>query len=314
MGEPLPEPDVTTASRQAHLGRIDQVLRHIHLNLDKPLAVASLARIGGWSRWQFNRVFSDETGQSVGQYVRELRLSLAAELLLFTDQRIIDIGLACGFSSDISFTRSFKQHFGCPPARYRRRGLPCLLTTPLCLDPAMLPDAALRARVPAIRLDSKPAFSVAGRSDRVRGLFSPSPDFGIKVPALWAELSDREMLPDDRPRFGVLDLSRGPDSEFRYLAGFGTDSGGTGTDLEVLEVPAQNYVVISFQGPIRSLSEILKWFFKAWLPHAGCNAVYGYDLEVYPPGFDAEAPEVTMEYWIPVTLNEPFIARHAPIG
>lgn len=305
---------MTMASRQVQLGRVEQVLRHIHRNLDKPLAVASLARIGGWSRWQFNRVFSEQTGQSVGQYVRELRLSLAAEMLLFTNQRIIDISLACGFSCDISFTRSFKQHFGCPPAQYRRRGLPCLLTTPLCLDPARLPDAALRARVPAIRLDSKPAFTVAGRSDRIQGLFSSSPDFATRVPALWASLIDRQLLPEDQPRFGVLDLSRGPGSEIRYLAGVPGGNLGNATDLEFLEVPAQNYVVISFQGPIQSLSEILKWFFDAWLPHAGCKALYGYDLEVYPPGFDASAPEVSMEYWIPVTLNEPFIARHAPIG
>ncbi len=126
---------MTVSSRQLQLSRIEQVLNHIHGNLDKPLAVASLAKIGGWSRWQFNRVFSFETGQSVGQYVRGLRLSLAAEMLLLTDQRIIDIGLACGFGSDISFSRSFKQHFGCPPAQYRRRGLPCLLTKRLCLDP-----------------------------------------------------------------------------------------------------------------------------------------------------------------------------------
>lgn len=305
---------MTISSRYGQLGRIEQVLRHIHLNLDKPLAVASLARIGGWSRWQFNRVFSEQTGQSVGRYVRELRLSMAAEMLLFTEQRIIDIGLACGFSSDISFTRSFKQHFGCPPAQYRRRGLPCLLTTPLCLDPAMLPDAALRARVPAIRLDSKPAFGVSGRSDRIRGLFSSCPDFGTKVPALWASLIESERLPAEQPRFGVLDLSRGPECEFRYLAGVKTENQDADTGSETLKVPAQNYVVISFQGPIQSLSEILKWFFTAWLPHAGCNAVYGYDLEVYPPDFDAGAPEVAMEYWIPVTLNEPFIARHAPIG
>lgn len=305
---------MTISSRYGQLGRIEQVLRHIHLNLDKPLAVASLARIGGWSRWQFNRVFSEQTGQSVGRYVRELRLSLAAEMLLFTEQRIIDIGLACGFSSDISFTRSFKQHFGCPPAQYRRRGLPCLLTTPLCLDPAKLPDAAWRARVPAMRLDSKPAFSVSGRSDRIRGLFSSNPDFGTKVPALWASLIESERLPAEQPRFGVLDLSRGPESEFRYLAGVQTEIQDADTEIETLKVPAQNYVVISFQGPIQSLSEILKWFFTAWLPQAGCNAVYGYDLEVYPPDFDANAPEVAMEYWIPVTLNEPFIARHAPIG
>lgn len=301
-------------SRQAQLVRIGSVLDYIHLNLDKPLAVSSLANMAGWSRWQFNRVFSDQTGQSVGQYVRELRLSLAAEMLLFTDQRIIDVGLACGFGSDISFTRSFKQHFGCPPAQYRRRGLPCLLKTPLNLDPAMLPPEFLQARIPSIRLDSRPAFSVIGKAGRVRGLFSNRPDFGTKVPQLWKTLALSTDTSGNRSRIGVLDLQHRSSTDFTYLAGFEADATPPPPGADRLQVPAQNYAVISFRGPMASLPDILKWFFSAWLPHAGCKALYGYDLEVYPAGFDPLAPEAAMEYWIPVTLDEPIFARHAPIG
>jgi len=305
-------------SRQAQLGRIGAVLDYIHLNLDKPLAVSSLATMAGWSRWQFNRVFTDQTGQSVGQYVRELRLSLAAEMLLFTNQRIIDIGLACGFGSDISFTRSFKQRFACPPAQYRRRGLPCLLQTPLNLDPATVPPDFLQARIPSIRLDSRPAFTVFGMAGRVRGLFSSRPDFGTKVPQLWKTLSlsaggdSAEEV--SRSRIGVLDLEHRSSSDFTYLAGYEAANAEPPAGSDRLRVPAQNYAVISFRGPIASLPDTLTWFFSHWLPHAGCQAIYGYDLEVYPPDFDPLAPEVAMEYWIPVTLHEPIFARHAPNG
>jgi len=302
------------ACRQVQLGRIERVLDYVHLNLDKPLAVSSLARMGGWSRWQFNRVFSDQTGLSIGRYVRELRLSLAAEMLLFTDQKIIDIGLSCGFGSDISFSRSFKQHFGCSPAKYRQRGLPCLLKTPLCFSPARLPPANLKARIPHIRLDSRPGFSVSGVAGQIQGLFSASPDFGSRIPDLWRRLSGLIGVPDNQPRVGVLDLSAGPGSAHTYLAGLELGSGCEDARLHSISVPAQNYVVIAFRGPITSLADILRWFFRAWLPHAGCEALYGYDLEIYPPDFDPLAPEVAMEYWIPVKLSQPLIARHAPNG
>jgi len=306
---------MTQISRQTQLGRLSTVLDYVHLNLDKPLAVSSLASMAGWSRWQFNRVFSDQTGQSLGQYVRELRLSLAAEMLLFSNQKIIDIGLACGFGSDISFTRSFKQHFGCPPAQYRRRGLPCLLKTPLRLEPTQLPPEFLKARIPNIRLDAKPAFSVVGKAGRVRGLFSNGPDFDIKVPQLWNAAVGANPHSTGLPRVGVLDLLHRSSADFTYLAGYEAHAAGASvTGPDGLLVPAQNYAVISFRGPMSSLPDILKWFFSNWLPHAGCKALYDYDLEVYPAGFDPLAPEVAMEYWIPVTLDEPFIARHAPIG
>ena len=300
--------------RQAQLSRIGAVLDYIHLNLDKPLAVSSLATMAGWSRWQFNRVFNDQTGQSVGQYVRELRLSLAAEMLLFTDQRIIDIGLACGFSSDISFTRSFKQHFGCPPAHYRRRGLPCLLQTPLSLDLESVPPESLHVRIPSIRLDSRPTFTVIGKAGRVRGLFSSRPDFGTRVPQLWKTLAQSTANDGHRSRIGVLDLEHRSSVDFTYLAGYEADSATRPAGPDCLQVPAQNYAVISFRGPIASLPDTLRWFFSNWLPHAGCQALYGYDLEVYPPDFDPLAPEVAMEYWIPVTLHEPIFPRHAPNG
>lgn len=300
--------------RQTQLGRIDRVLNYIHLNLDKPLEVASLARMGGWSRWQFNRVFSDQTGRSIGRYVRELRLSLAAEMLLFTDQKVIDIGLACGFGSDISFSRAFKQYFGCSPAKYRQRGLPCLLKTPLSFSPALLPPEDLQARIPDIRLDFRPGFTVTGVTGHIRGLFSPNPDFDTRVPRLWQRLSDTTPIPGDQPRIGVLDLSAGAGEVSTYTAGLDTRHIPRKPWLNSLQVPARNYVVISFHGPIRALPGILRWFFRAWLPHAGCEALYGHDLEVYPPDFDPLAPEVSMEYWIPVTLRQPLIARHAPNG
>lgn len=300
--------------QRSQLLRIERVLNHIHFNLDKPLAVSTLARIGGWSRWQFNRVFSHQTGRSVGRYVRELRLSLAAEMLLFSDQKIIDIALACGFSSDISFCRSFRQHFGCSPVRYRQRGLPCLLKAPLSLDPELLPPASLRVKIPDIRLDSRPGFTVTGVAGQINGLFSSSPDFTTQVPVLWNRLCRQVQVPDHRPRIGVLDLSAGPASRFTYLAGVEADQVPPGTQLHSLSVPAQNYVVISFRGPLAALAEVLKWFFRAWLPHAGCEALYGYDLEIYPPDFDPLAPEVSMEYWVPVRLCRPLIAPHAPNG
>ena len=92
--------------------RIVLILQYIDENLQKPLDVKSLAEISGWSRWQLQRVFSAHTGLSIAQYVRQLRLAIAAWKLLNSDDRQLDIALFCGFDSEVSFSRSFKQHFG----------------------------------------------------------------------------------------------------------------------------------------------------------------------------------------------------------
>jgi len=299
-------------NRRLQLSRIQQVLDHVHHNLDKPLAVPELAELCGLSRWQFNRIFTHQTGLSLGRYVRELRLSQAAEMLLFTNQRLIDIALACGFSCDISFSRSFKQHFGCAPVKYRQRGLPCLLKTPMSCHPDLLPPESLRSRVPGIRLDFKPTFTVAGVAGLVSGLFSDRPDFNEKLPLLWRQFSSTNYGAAGQSRIGVLDIARGSDETFTYLAGTEVQEQPETDTLNCITVPARNYVVIAFHGPLASLAEILKWFFQAWLPNSGCEALHAYDLEIYPPGLIPSAPHVSMEYWIPVKLCRPMISWDAP--
>lgn len=300
------------SNRRLQLYRIQQVLDHVHHNLDKPLAVPALAKRCGLSRWQFNRIFAHQTGLSLGRYVRELRLSQAAEMLLFTKQRMIDIALACGFNCDISFSRSFKQHFGCAPVKYRQRGLPCLLKTPMSCHPDLLPPESLRSRVPGIRLDFRPTFTVAGVAGQVNGLFSACPDYNSKLPRLWRQFSGINSADAKHPRIGVLDLAGGSNASFTYLAGTEVQEPSATNTLSCITVPGRNYVVLAFHGPLASLPDVLKWFFQAWLPNSGCEALHACDLEIYPPGLTPSAPQVSMEYRIPAKLYRPMISWDAP--
>ncbi len=100
--------------------RICKLLDYIHNHLDQPLTLDELAQQSCWSRWQLQRVFQSKTGLTVANYVRELKLSTAAETLLADSSRVIDIAVSLGFNSEISFSRAFKQHFGVSPRDYRK--------------------------------------------------------------------------------------------------------------------------------------------------------------------------------------------------
>lgn len=301
-----PAPNDTSGSLPTTpLSRIERVLTYIHDHLDTPLSVASLARHGGWSRWQFQRVFAAHTGLSVAQYVRELRLSRAAEELLTSSQRQLDIALACGFDSEISFSRSFRQMFGCTPRSYRQRGQRTGLKTPIFTGDLPLPPAELNPRMLQIRVESKLAFEVVGVPGQICGLFSTQPDFATKVPALWQALFERVNRSAQVPLIGVLDICHGVEdgSRFSYWAAVEADVVGDIPGLQRLRVPAQEYAVIPFQGPIRALEKTLDWFIHHWLPHSGYRGRYGYDLEVYQPDFNLDTDHVCMEYWVPVVAE-----------
>lgn len=285
--------------------RINRVLRHIHANLSEPLSVESLAALAGWSRWQFQRVFNAHTGQSVAQYVRVLRLSRAAELLLTTRERQLDIALSCGFCSEISFSRSFRQMFGCSPRTYRQRGQFVGLRTPLVIDDLPAPPAELIGPLMQIRLESRDAFSVIGRCDHVQGLFSRTPDFAVRVPRLWQGLHAHWPEAALGPTIGVLGVLESCDqgASFPYWAGVMQADARRYHHAERVDVPAQTYAVIPFQGPLHALDKTLDWFIHHWLPASGYRGCHGYDLEIYPAGFDPRDPHARMEYWVPVAFS-----------
>ncbi|WP_026959142.1 AraC family transcriptional regulator [Aliagarivorans taiwanensis] len=103
--------------------RINDVLYHIHRNLDGDLRVSGLAKVAAYSDFHFQRCFKVVTGESVNDYVRRTRLERCANLLVFNPTLSIQRAAAqCGLSSPASFSRSFKEYFGVSPKQWRNGG------------------------------------------------------------------------------------------------------------------------------------------------------------------------------------------------
>jgi LacI family transcriptional regulator len=65
--------------------------------------------------------FKEVTGESIYQYILMLRLKTFAEMLLETNEQVINIGLSLGESDAKSITKKFKAIYGCSPNEYRLR-------------------------------------------------------------------------------------------------------------------------------------------------------------------------------------------------
>lgn len=79
-----------------------------------------LADVAGYSPWHAARVFKEQTGKNPFDYIRELRLSRAAERLLDGDERIIDVAFDFVFETHEGFTRAFSKQFGVNPKRFQK--------------------------------------------------------------------------------------------------------------------------------------------------------------------------------------------------
>jgi AraC family transcriptional regulator len=100
---------------------IARVVDHIEDGIDQDLRLPSLAAVAGMSVYHFARRFQETVGISPYSYVLVRRIERARALLRRRDERLIDIALACGFSSQSHLTTVFRQCLGVTPGEYRRR-------------------------------------------------------------------------------------------------------------------------------------------------------------------------------------------------
>lgn len=92
----------------------------IEAQLDAKFSLAELARALGRHPVHVAREFRRVHRQTVGEYLRELRVRRAAVLLTSGRRPLGEIALACGFCDQAHLTRSFKAVFKVTPAAFRR--------------------------------------------------------------------------------------------------------------------------------------------------------------------------------------------------
>ena len=99
--------------------RLQRVLEFVEAHLEDDITVENLASTACLSRFHFARAFKAATGKTPRQHVSERRLRLAKALLTQDDRPLIEITLACDFSSQANFSRAFRRATGMAPGRYR---------------------------------------------------------------------------------------------------------------------------------------------------------------------------------------------------
>lgn len=107
-------------TRQQRLAqeRVEQVIYLLRQNLAQPPSLEELARKVGCSPFYLSRIFSAQTGMTIPQYLRQLRMEKAAELLRSGEYNVTEAALEVGYNSLSHFSAAFHETFGCCPGLY----------------------------------------------------------------------------------------------------------------------------------------------------------------------------------------------------
>jgi AraC-like DNA-binding protein len=101
--------------------QIQKSLDYIESNLFTKLTYEKAADSAFMSSRSYYNYFWVITGFTYKEYVKKRRLTEAQNILISSEDKVIDIALDIGYESHESFTRAFKKEFGISPINFRKR-------------------------------------------------------------------------------------------------------------------------------------------------------------------------------------------------
>lgn len=120
MAKARPDESLDQASKRLDNAVLARIGGYAADHLDGAVSLADLAALTGLSRWGFSRAFKATTGQTPHEFITDMRLARARDLLSAGTESLADVAYACGFSSQSHMTDVFRQKLGTTPGRYRR--------------------------------------------------------------------------------------------------------------------------------------------------------------------------------------------------
>ena len=104
---------------QGRSNYVDAAMEYINENYSENLTIEDIAEHLNLSKVYIHKLFKKQTGKTIVEYITELKMEKAKELLATTDIPIIDICFLVGINSRQYFSSMFKKEIGMTPKTYR---------------------------------------------------------------------------------------------------------------------------------------------------------------------------------------------------
>lgn len=117
--------------------RVQIIIGSMKANLQREMVLSEVARLVNLSPSRLQHLFKAETGTSLTQYLKSLRLERARELLETTFLSVKQVMITAGLKNKSHFVKDFKKAYGMTPTQYRRE-----ITTYLAVDNQMISSKA----------------------------------------------------------------------------------------------------------------------------------------------------------------------------
>jgi AraC family transcriptional regulator len=98
---------------------VNTIQKMLGTSFEQELSLEQIAKAVNFSPFHLCRIFRKHTGQSIHQYLKQIRLRTSLEYATQVNADLTSLAVQIGFSSHSHFTESFRKSFGAPPSMLR---------------------------------------------------------------------------------------------------------------------------------------------------------------------------------------------------
>ena len=280
---------------------IQNAINYIENNITENLDYNEIAKEATCSNFYFQRIFGILCGITLGEYIRNRRLTLAGSELSSSNLKIIDIALKYGYDSPESFTRAFIKFHGITPSKAKKDGSKLKSFSKLSVQIILKGGSSMNYRV-----ENKKSFKVLEKVEKHSIDDSQNkntiPEFWTRshkdgtVATLLSKASDRSFI------YGICYNHEPTDSNsFDYSIAAIYDGDDVPAGFRLNEIPERTWLVFEVTGPMpNAIQEMWHKICTEFFPTSNYQPTYEMDIEAYTAG-QMTSSDYKSELWIPVT-------------
>lgn len=248
--------------------RMKTALDYLEAHLEKDLDINDAARLACCSPFHFQRMFHILTGFTVVEYVRNRRLTLAAQELAMGNARVFDVALKYGYDTPESFSKAFRRLHGVNPSTARGSGVNLKAFPRISFHLSIKGDKDMDYKIV-----EKEAFTIVGK--KIRMTTKDKQNLRL-IPEFWTECHQKGICCELAAHAGKLGLlgvcmDFNPDTEeLTYMIGIEKPQSKALTGFEEKEIPASTWAVFESIGPMpHAIQRVWDRIFSEWFPATG---------------------------------------------
>lgn len=288
------------------LSSMNNAMVYIEENLTDDINYSEVSKIAYCSEYHFKRMFSFLSGISLSEYIRRIRLTLAALDLKDRDLRIIDVAVKYGYNSADSFSRAFHSLHGILPSEARSEN------TQLKAYPRMTFQLSIKGGCEMnYRIVEKGPFKLVGFKKRVPIIFEGvNPGIAKMTELLTPEVIKQLKAISNVEPTGIISASTNfsegrmeEKGELDHYIGVAT-SGDETAEFDVLKIDASTWAVFESIGPFpETLQDVWGRIYSEWFPSSGYEVVEGPEI-LWNESPDTGNSKYRSEIWVPVKKKD----------